>query len=134
MEEDITVQVEAEVNPTEDEAKVKSALENIFGSLQFEVKPLKRGSLLTAKTRGTAGLTKLYNLLRRDRIRDATRSVLYKGISGHSIVFYLNKQVAYAGHVSFSQPSGESPLGPIRVAIRCQDPRKIIDWLAPRTA
>ncbi len=134
MEEEITVQIEAEVNPTEDEAKVKSAMENIFGTLQFEVKPLKRGSLLTAKTRGTDGLTKLHNLLRRDRIRDATRSVLYKGLSEQSIIFYLNKQVAYAGHVSFSQPSGESPLGPIRVEIQCDDPRKLIDWLAPRTA
>lgn len=134
MEEEITVQIEAEVNPTEDEAKVKSAMENIFGTLQFEVKPLKRGSLLTAKTRGTDGLTKLYNLLRRDRIRDATRSVLYKGLSEQSIIFYLNKQVAYAGHVSFSQPSGESPLGPIRIEIQCDDPRKLIDWLAPRTA
>jgi predicted RNA binding protein with dsRBD fold (UPF0201 family) len=134
MEEEITVQIEAEVNPTEDEAKVKSAMENIFSRLQFEEKPLKRGSLLTAKTGGADGLTKLYNLLRRDRIRDATRSVLYKGISGHSIIFYLNKQVAYVGHVSFSQPSGESPLGPIRVEIQCDDPRKIIDWLAPRTA
>jgi len=133
MEEEITVLIEAEVNPTEDEAKVKSAMENIFSSLQFEVKPLKRGSSLTAKTKGTDGLTKLYNLLRRDRIRDATRSVLYKGLNGRSIVFYLNKQVAYAGHVSFSQPSGESPLGPIRVEIQCEDPRKIIDWLAPRT-
>ena len=133
MEEEITVHTEAEVNPTEDEAKVKSAMENIFSSLQFEVKPLKRGSSLTAKTKGTDGLTKLYNLLRRDRIRDATRSVLYKGLNGRSIVFYLNKQVAYAGHVSFSQPSGESPLGPIRVEIQCEDPRKIIDWLAPRT-
>ena len=133
MEEEITVLIEAEVNPTEDEAKVKSAMENIFSSLQFEVKPLKRGSFLTAKTRGTDGLTKLYNLLRRDRIRDATRSVLYKGLNGRSIIFYLNKQVAYAGHVSFSQPSGESPLGPIRVEIQCEDPRKIIDWLAPRT-
>jgi len=134
MGEEIAIQIEAEVNPTEDEAKVKSAIENIFGSLQFEEKPLKRGSLLTAKTRGTDGLTKLYNLIRRDRIRDATRSVLYKGISEHSIIFYLNKQVAYAGHVSFSQPSGESPLGPIKVEIKCDDPRKIIDWLAPRTA
>ena len=133
MEEEVTVLIEAEVNPTEDEAKVKSAMENIFSSLQFEVKPLKRGSSLTAKTKGTDGLTKLYNLLRRDRIRDATRSVLYKGLNGRSIVFYLNKQVAYAGHVSFSQPSGESPLGPIRVEIQCEDPRKIIDWLAPRT-
>jgi predicted RNA binding protein with dsRBD fold (UPF0201 family) len=134
MEEEIAIQIEAEVNPTEDEAKVRSAMENIFSSLQFEMKPLKRGSLLTAKTRGTDGLTKLYNLLRRDRIRDATRSVLYKGMSGHSITFYLNKQVAYAGHVSFSQPSGESPLGPIRVEILCDDPRKLTDWLAPRTA
>lgn len=134
MAEEITVDIEAEVNPTEDEAKVKSAMENIFGTLQSEAKPLKRGCLLIAQTRGTDGLTKLYNLLRRDRIRDATRSVLYKGISGQSIIFYLNKQVAYAGHISFSQPSGESPLGPIRVEIQCEDPRKIIDWLAPRTA
>jgi len=134
MEEEIIIQIETEVNPTEDEAKVKRALENIFSSLQFELKPLRRGSLLTAKTGGTDGLTKLYNLLRRDRIRDATRSVLYKGMSGRSIVFYLNKQVAYAGHVSFSQPSGESPLGPIRVEMQCEDPRKLIDWLAPRTA
>lgn len=132
--EEVTVHIEAEVNPTEDEAKVKRALENIFSSLQFELKQLKRGSLLSAKTSGTDGLTKLYNLLRRDRIRDATRSVMYKGISGHSLIFYLNKQVAYAGHVSFSQPSGESPLGPIRVEIQCDDPRQVIDWLAPRTA
>jgi predicted RNA binding protein with dsRBD fold (UPF0201 family) len=132
--EEVTVQIEAEVYPTEDEAKVKRALENIFSSLQFEPKQLKRGSLLAAKTSGTDGLTKLYNLLRRDRIQDATRSVMYKGISGHSIIFYLNKQVAYAGHVSFSRPSGESPLGPIRVEIQCDDPRQVIDWLAPRTA
>jgi len=132
--EEVEVQIEVEVNPTEDEAKVKQAVENVFNSLQFELKPLKRGSLLTAKTRGTDGLTKLYNLLRRERIRDAARAVMYKGMSGQSLVFYLNKQVAYAGHVSFSQPSGESPLGPIRVEIRCDDPRQIIDWLAPRTA
>ena len=131
--EEVEVQIEVEVNPTEDEAKVKRAVENVFSSLQFELKSLRRGSLLTAKTRGTDGLTKLYNLLRRDRIRDAARSVMYKGMSGRSVVFYLNKQVAYAGHVSFSQPSGESPLGPIRVEIRCDDPRQIIDWLAPRT-
>ena len=132
--EEVEVQIEVEVNPTEDEAKVKQAVENVFNSLQFELKPLKRGSLLTAKTKGMDGLTKLYNLLLRERIRDAARSVMYKGMSGRSLVFYLNKQVAYAGHVSFSQPSGESPLGPIRVEIRCDDPRQIIDWLAPRTA
>jgi hypothetical protein len=132
--EEISVQIEAEVNPTEDEAKVKRAVENMFSSLEFETKVLKRGSLLTAKARGLEGLTKLYNLLRRERIRDAARSVLFRGISGRAIVFYLNKQVAFAGHVSFSQPVGESPLGPIKVEIECANPYEIIDWLAPRTA
>jgi len=132
--EEVEVQIEVEVNPTEDEVKVRRAVENMFSSLQFELKPLRRGSLLISKTRGTDGLTKFYNLLRRERIRDAARSILYKGVTGRSIVFYLNKQVAYAGHVSFSQLSGESPLGPIKVQIQCNNPHEIIDWLAPRTA
>jgi len=132
--EEISVQIEAEVNPTEDEIKVKRVVENVFGNLEFDVKPLKRGSLLLAKAKGLDGLTKLYNLLRRERIRDAARSVLFRGVSSRSIVFYLNKQVAFAGHVSFSQPVGESPLGPIKVEIEYANPNEIIDWLAPRTA
>jgi len=132
--EEIIVRIEAEVNPTEDETKVKRAVENMFSNLEFEVKPLKRGSLLTAKAKGLEGLTKLYNLLRRERIRDAARSVLFRGVGGRSIIFYLNKQVAFAGHVSFSQPVGESPLGPLKVEIECANPQEIIDWLAPRTA
>ena len=131
---EIDIQVEVEINPTEDSEKVRKAVENIFGSLEFEVKSQGVGGLLVAKAKGIDGLTKFYNLLRRERIRDAARGVLFDGLEGKSIVFYLNKQVAYAGHVSFSQPSGESPLGPIKVEIRCGDVRQIIDWLAPRTS
>jgi len=131
---EVEVEIQAEINPTEDEAKVRRALENVFSNLEFEVKPQRRGSLLTARTGGMDGLTKLYNLLRRERIRDAARAILYGGMSEHSIVFYLNKQVAFAGHVSFSQPVGESPLGPIKVEILCDNPRDVIDWLAPKTA
>lgn len=128
------VEIQVEVNLTEDEAKVKRAVENIFSSLQFEQKPLKRGSVLTARANGREALTKLYNLLRRERIRAATRSVLFKGLDGRSIVFYLNKQAAFAGHVSFSQPTGESPLGPVRVEIKSDDPVQLIEWLAPKAA
>jgi predicted RNA binding protein with dsRBD fold (UPF0201 family) len=133
MDQELVVQIQTDVNPTEDEAKVKRSVENVFSKLDFEVKSLRHGSLLTATTRGVDGLTKLYNLLRRERIRDAARSVLNRGLGDNFIVFYLNKQVAYAGHLSFSQPFGESPLGPIKVEIRCSNPREIIDWLAPRT-
>ena len=131
---EINIQVEVEINPTEDQEKVKRAVENILGNAEFEIKPQRQGSLLVAKAEGMDGLTKFYNLLRRERIRDATRRVLFGGLSGKSIVFYLNKQVAYVGHVSFSQPTAESPLGPIKVQIQCDKPRELIEWLAPRTA
>ncbi len=132
--EEIEVHIEAEINPTEDEAKVKRAVENLFGNVEFKVKPQRRGSLLVANGSGMEALTKLQNLLRRERIRDAARTVLYAGLSGSAVVFYLNKQVAYAGHVSFSQPLGESALGAVRVEIRCSNLRAVVDSLAPRTA
>lgn len=130
---EIEILIEAEVNPTEDLEKVKFAIENIFGTVEYEVKELYRGKLLIAKAKGTAGLTKLYNLLRRERIRDAARAVLFEGANEKSITFYLNKQVAYAGHISFCKPVAESPLGPIKVQIKCENPKELIDWLAPKT-
>lgn len=129
----ITVQVETGINPTEDPEKVKLAVENVFGAVKIEIQPRKQGGTLVALATGTEGLTKLYNLLRRERVRDAARSVMFKGLEGNTTTFYLNKQVAYVGHLSFSEPIGESPLGPIKIKIKCDNPRELIDWLAPRT-
>jgi predicted RNA binding protein with dsRBD fold (UPF0201 family) len=125
--------VEVEVNPTEKLEKVKQAVENIFGAVEFKVKSRKWGCLFTAETKGTEGLTKLHNLLRRERVRDAARKVFLGGINEKTLTFYLNKQVAYVGHISFSQQTAESPLGPINVQIRCDNPRELVDWLAPKT-
>jgi len=130
---EIKILVKVEVNLTEDLQKVKQAVENVFSVAEFEVKPGERGSLLIAKAKGMEGLSKLYNLLRRERIRDAARGVLFKGLRKNSIIFYLNKQVAYAGHVSFCQPLAESPLGPVKVQITCDNPKELIEWLAPKT-
>ena len=130
---EVNVHVEAEINPTESEDKVKRAVENIFGNISMQIKPLRKGSVLVAEAEGLEALTKLYNLLRRERIRDAARGALFEGLSGENISFFLNKQVAYAGHISFSKAVAESPLGPMRVYIKCESPRELIDWLAPKT-
>jgi predicted RNA binding protein with dsRBD fold (UPF0201 family) len=130
---EITVQVEVEVNSTESEDKVKKAVENIFGNITMQTKPLRRGKLLIAEANGIDALTKLYNLLRRERIRDASRKALFEGLDKNTITFFLNKQVAYAGHVSFSKEVAESPLGPIRVKIQCENPRQLINWLTSKT-
>lgn len=131
--EEIAIRMEAEVNPTEAEEKVKTAVTNLFGNIPTQTKPSYKGSILTAEAKGQEALVKLRNLLRMDRVRDAARKVLFEGLRGKTISFCLNKQVAFAGHVSFSEEVAESPLGPIKVIIECENPRQLIDWLAPRT-
>jgi predicted RNA binding protein with dsRBD fold (UPF0201 family) len=126
------VHVEVEVNPTEDLEKVKRAVENIFGAAAFNVESRTWGQLLIAEVTGTEGLTKLYNLLSREQIRAAARKVLLSGMNNKSVTFCLNKQVAYAGHISFCQQTAESPLGPIKVQISCSNPRQLIEWLTPK--
>jgi predicted RNA binding protein with dsRBD fold (UPF0201 family) len=130
---DVSVYVEVEINPTESEDKVKSAVENMFGSIPVQIKPLRKSSLLVSEAKGLEALTKLCNLLRRERIRSAARRALFEGLKGDIISFCLNKQVAYAGHVSFSQEVAESPLGPIKVRIECENPRELINWLTRKT-
>jgi predicted RNA binding protein with dsRBD fold (UPF0201 family) len=131
--EEIAIRMETEINPTEAEEKVKKALANLFGNIPTQTKPSYKGSLLIAEAKGQEALVKLRNLLRMDRVRDASRKVLFNGLRGKTISFCLNKQVAFAGHVSFSEEVAESPLGPIKVIIECENPRQLIDWLAPRT-
>jgi predicted RNA binding protein with dsRBD fold (UPF0201 family) len=128
----VSVYVEVEINPTESEEKVRQAVENIFGKLVTQTQSLGRVIMLRGRAEGIEVLTKLCNLLRRQRIRAAARKEFFQGMSGKTVDFCLNKQVAFAGHVSFSKESGESPLGPIRVRIETENPRELIDWLAPR--
>ncbi len=132
--EEITVHIETDVNPTESEEKVKKAIWNLFGNLPTETNTIHKGSILSAEAKGQEALAALRNVLRRDHIRDAARKPLFEGLRGDTLTFYLNKQVAFAGHVSFSEPEAESPLGPIKVTIQTENPRELIDWLAPRTA
>jgi predicted RNA binding protein with dsRBD fold (UPF0201 family) len=131
--EEITIRVETEVNPTEAEEKVKKAVANLFGDIPTQIKSSYRGSILTAEARGQDVLIRLCNLLRNDRVRDAARRVFFGALRGDTISFCLNKQVAFAGHVSFSNEVAESPLGPLKVMIECENPRQLIDWLTPRT-
>jgi predicted RNA binding protein with dsRBD fold (UPF0201 family) len=131
---EIAVRVETEVNFTEDEEKVERAVANVFDNVSIGTKPSYRGSVLVAEAEGREALVKFRRLLSLDRIRDAARKVFFGGLRGNAIRFCLNKQVAFAGHVSFCEEVAESPLGPLRVTVECEDPRLLIDWLASRSA
>jgi predicted RNA binding protein with dsRBD fold (UPF0201 family) len=130
---EVKISVEAEINPTEDEEKVRTAIDNVLGNPEFTVKPAVRGSTLTAQAKGQEALFKLRNIMRNDRVRDASRRILYKSTHGNTISFYLNKQVAFACHVSFSEETAESPLGPLKFTIETDNPQQLVEWLAEKT-
>jgi predicted RNA binding protein with dsRBD fold (UPF0201 family) len=127
--EEISLHVEAEINPTESQEKVGLAIKTIFGDLSLQLKPLHKASLLVGEGKGKEPLTRLCDLLRREHIRSAARAVFLEGMDEKTIRFCLNKQVAYVGHVSFSRETAESPLGPIKVKIECREPRELVEWL-----
>ena len=127
--EEISLHVEAEINPTESQEKVGLAIKNIFGELSLQLKPLHKASILVGEGKGKESLTRLCDLLRREHIRSAARAVFLEGMDKKTIRFCLNKQVAYVGHVSFSRETAESPLGPIKVKIACEEPRELVEWL-----
>jgi len=131
---DVEIEAEAFIYPTEDPEKVEKAIKTIFPTCSMTLEnPSEEIRLLRAREHGKEALISLQSLLRQDRIRDAARSVLMSGISNNMIIFHLNKQVAFVGHISFSMPNAESPLGPITVRIRCEDPIGLVEWLAPRS-
>jgi uncharacterized protein len=130
---EVKVHIEADINPTESEEKLRAAINNVLGNAAFKVEPQRKTSLLMAEATGQDSLIKLRNMLRSDRIRDAARKFLFRSIRGDNIVFCLNRQVAFAGHVSFSEETAESPLGPLRVTITSDNPQLLVEWLAEKS-
>jgi hypothetical protein len=126
------VLVQTELHPTEDESKVKEAVFTLTGSREF--KKMSQGKRVYLMQKGDEHLLQpLRSLIRRERILDAARRIIINGTDGKTISFCLNKQVALAGHASFCNPTGESPLGPISFLITSDDPNSLIDWLATKT-
>jgi len=112
------------VRPTERVDRVVSAIENIFPGLVMDI----RSDRIEAYD-GPESLQVMHELLRRQKILDAARSEMLRGLVDDTTSFRLNKQAALMGIVSF--PAEEEPLGSLH--IRITGGERVIDWLAPRT-
>lgn len=128
------VRVEAEVRPTEDVERVKRAVLNVFRPDVLRVEDLGGGyRLVVAESFSLRGLLRLWEALRRERILDAARGYMLRGVEQGVLVFKLNKQAAYVGRVSLVDLDSEAPMGPIVFTVEHPDPRAVVDWLAPPT-
>lgn len=112
------------MRPTERVNRVVSAIENIFPGLVMDI----RSDRIEAYD-GPESLKVMHDLLRRQKILDAARSEMLRGLVDDATSFRLNKQAALMGVISF--PAEEEPLGSIHVRITGGE--RIVDWLAPQT-
>jgi uncharacterized protein len=128
----VQVRIETPVNPTEDPEKVLQAVHNLFPNCSpTVVRSDERYAKLEGSMSRLGDLDNLKTLIRQKVIRDAARKILFRSISGSSIVVHLNKQAAFVGKASFCERYDESPLGPVTLTITTENPEEVIDWLAP---
>lgn len=119
----VEVTVRTRCYPTEDRDKVARAITNVFPDavIQGDDPMIAHSSSLET----------FRDLLKRQRIRDAARAVLRRGLKRGSASFVLNKQVASVGKVSFSEES--HALGDIEVILSSDDMQALIDSLVTET-
>jgi uncharacterized protein len=119
-----SVVAKTKVYPTEDPEKVKQALLSIFPGADLQETEVEMVAV-------TEDLGHFMELVRRQRILDATRAVLIHAIHGSSTQLHLNKQVAYVGKITLVE--GRPPLGDIDVTFEDNDIQALIDRMTPRT-
>lgn len=120
----VRISISCPVNPSEDPDKVLSAVTSIFPDATLEI--------ADGVCQGTAlGLDRFSQLIRRQRILDATRAVLISNMRGGRTRMSLNKQVATVGKVSFADRN--PVLGAIDVVIEDDELQALVDRVAPVT-
>ena len=119
----LIVRLSARCYPTESRDKIERAIKSIFPDATIEGDDRIRATSYSVET--------LSELLKRQRIRDAARAVLRRGITDQTTAFKLNKQVAAVGRVSFSQEN--HALGDIEVFLESDDIDALIESVAPDT-
>jgi predicted RNA binding protein with dsRBD fold (UPF0201 family) len=124
----IDMKVEAIVNPSEDTQKVIDAIANLFPRCSPEVSFRSR---VVGRAVGSDSLAILYEQVRSRSAMGVLRRMLLDNRVGDSTSFLLNKQAATSGIAAVIEEEQESPLGPIRVTISCEELDAVIDWLVP---
>jgi predicted RNA binding protein with dsRBD fold (UPF0201 family) len=124
----IELKVEAPVNPSEDPQKVIAAIEMVITKCSPE---FRYGSRVVGRGAGIEPLSVLYEQVRSRSAMGVLRRMLVDNRAGDSTWFLLNKQAATAGIAVVIDEEQESPLGPIRVTISCEELDTLVDWLVP---
>ncbi|MGB6462738.1 MAG: RNA-binding domain-containing protein [Nitrosotalea sp.] len=123
------IETYAAVNPSEDPEKIKAAVSNVILDTDYQYKD---GSI-KAISRDLHSLSKIQETIQKRRVNKVYRRQMRYNTKGDTTWFYLNKQAAYVDVIAICDDAEESPMGPIKIIIHCNDLEKIVDWLAPES-
>ena len=124
----IELKIEASVYPSECPEKVISAITNVIDKCSAD---FRYGSRVVGRASGSESLNTIYEQVRSRASMGVLRRMLLDNKIADTTYFFLNKQAASAGIVVVIEDIKESPLGPIRVNIDCEELDMLICWLAP---
>ena len=122
---DCKIEMFSNVNPSEDEEKVRISILNIFPYSNFTSKK----SSLKAESTDISSLEKIYEAIHSKQSQKAYKRNLENNLEDTSTWFYLNKQAAFVNKIVICDESDESPLGPIRVVLTSKQIDRLIEWI-----
>ncbi len=123
----IELKVEARVNPSESRERVIAAVTNVI-----ECSPeFRYGSRVIGRSLVIESLRTIYEQVRSRSAMGVLRRMLLNNRVADSTYFLLNKQAAATGIAVVIDDEQESPLGPIRVTLDCEELDVLTDWLVP---
>jgi uncharacterized protein len=123
----VELKVEARVNPSESPERVKTAVANVIQCTP----EFRYGNKIIGKSFGGESLRTIYEQIRSRTAMGVLRRMLLNNRVDNSTWFLLNKQAAVTGILVVVDDERESPLGPVRVTVSCEEIDALIDWLVP---
>jgi predicted RNA binding protein with dsRBD fold (UPF0201 family) len=124
----IELSIEALINPSESRDKVIAAITNVIDKCSPEI---SYNSRVVARSNRADSLNIIYQQIRSRSAAGVLRRILTYNRITNTTWFLLNKQAAAVGIVAVIEEENESPLGPLRITIVCDEMDLLIDWLAP---
>jgi len=99
----------------------------VLGECDYSVEAREKS--ITLRASSSRCLQRLHDQLRDRHVRDAARRLMLRLLEGDTLRLMLNRQAASAGVLALCTSATESPLGPLTLLVRSEEPQKLIDWL-----
>lgn len=124
-----TINVRAEIRPSEDAQKVCQAIQGVLPDIDMFCDKDE----VSAISEDASVLNNLRSAVMARQIQASLRRNLTQNTNNNTTGFYLNKQASFVSTAAVCDEQSESPLGPIEITLTSPDVGSVIEWLCGKT-